>query len=56
MAKNPKQLTVPQLLEQFEALKLPEQINLFAAEKKVLEEKKKQSAADLNSLQSAEIE
>lgn len=51
-----KQISKEQLLEQYEALQLPEQVQLFNAIKKILAEKKKLKGEELNLLQSAEVE
>mgnify|MGYP001617665817 CR=1 FL=1 len=56
MAKHKKQLTAQEVQTGFEALNLNEQIQVFKANKIVLEEKKKEAAQNLNSLQAAEIE
>lgn len=55
MAKN-KQLTVPELIQQFEALKPTEQVQVFTAQKKILEDQKKQKVDDINLYQNAGIE
>lgn len=55
MAKT-KTLTAEEIQEYFEYLPLPEQIKCFKAIKTSLEQKKKEAADQLNSLQEAEIE
>lgn len=49
-----KTLTTAQLLEHYEALQLPEQVQLFNAIKKILAEKKKLKGEELNLLQTIE--